>query len=201
MSDKIFQTLLSKEVDIYGQAKSFPTETVILNEDSYIKFIPIVLEGSLKVLRTEEDGREILLYYIKPGESCIMSFLGGLHNETSKIRAVVEEEAKILLIPVEKANEWVKEFPEWTDFIFKLYHKRFEELLQVVNAIAFQKLDSRLLHLLNQKAELFKSKELSVTHQQLADELGSTREVVSRVIKQMENEGLVRLGRNKISLM
>jgi CRP/FNR family transcriptional regulator len=201
MSDKIFQTLLSKQIDIYGQPKTFPAETVILNEDSYIKFIPIVLEGSLKVLRTEEDGREILLYYIKPGESCIMSFLGGLHNETSKIRAVVEEEAKILLIPVEKANEWVKEFPEWTDFIFKLYHKRFEELLQVVNAIAFQKMDSRLLHLLKQKSDLFKSKELSVTHQQLADELGSTREVVSRVIKQMENEGLVRLARNKISLM
>lgn len=201
MSNKIFQTLLSKQIDIYGQPKTFPAETVILNEDSYIKFIPIVLEGSLKVLRTEEDGREILLYYIKPGESCIMSFLGGLHNETSKIRAVVEEEAKILLIPVEKANEWVKEFPEWTDFIFKLYHKRFEELLQVVNAIAFQKLDSRLLHLLKQKSDLFKSKELSVTHQQLADELGSTREVVSRVIKQMENEGLVRLARNKISLM
>ena len=201
MSAKIFQTLLSKEVDIFGQAKSFPAETVILNEDSYIKFIPIVLEGSLRVLRTEEDGREILLYYIKPGESCIMSFLGGLHNETSKIRAVVEEDAKILLIPVEKANEWVKEFPEWTDFIFKLYHKRFEELLQVVNAIAFQKLDTRLLHLLNQKSDLFKSRELSVTHQQLADELGSTREVVSRVIKQMETEGLVRMARNKISLM
>ena len=201
MSDKIFQTLLSKQIDIYGQPKTFAAETVILNEDSHIKFIPIVLEGSLKVLRTEEDGREILLYYIKPGESCIMSFLGGLHNETSKIRAVVEEQAKILLIPVEKANEWVKEFPEWTEFIFKLYHKRFEELLQVVNAIAFQKLDTRLLHLLNQKAELFKSRELSVTHQQLADELGSTREVVSRVIKQMENEGLVRLARNKISLM
>ena len=201
MSDKIFQTLLSKEVDIFGQAKSFPEETVILNEDSYIKFIPIVLEGSLRVLRTEEDGREILLYYIKPGESCIMSFLGGLHHETSKIRAVVEEEAKILLIPVEKANEWVKEFPEWTDFIFKQYHKRFEELLQVINAIAFQKLDTRLLHLLNQKAELFKARELSVTHQQLADELGSSREVVSRVIKQMETEGLVRVARNKISLM
>ncbi|MEK6780552.1 MAG: Crp/Fnr family transcriptional regulator [Bacteroidota bacterium] len=201
MSEKIFQTSLNKEVDIFGQAKSFPAETVILTEDSYIKFIPIVLEGSLKVLRTEEDGREILLYYIKPGESCIMSFLGGFHNETSKIRAVVEEDSKILLIPVEKANEWVKTFPEWTDFIFKLYHKRFEDLLQVVNAIAFQKLDTRLLHLLNQKAELFKTRELTVTHQQLADELGSTREVISRVIKQMESEGLVRLARNKISLM
>ncbi len=201
MSDKIFQTLLGKEVDIFGLPKSFPADTVILSEDSHIKFIPIVLKGSLKVLRTEEDGREILLYYIKPGESCIMSFLGGLHNETSKIKAVVEEDAQILMIPVEKANEWIKKFPEWTDFIFKLYHKRFEELLEVVNAIAFQKLDSRLLHLLTQKAELFKSRELSVTHQQLAHELGSTREVVSRVIKQMENEGLVRLGRNKISLM
>ena len=201
MSDKIFQTLLNKEVDSFGQAKSFPSETVILNEDSHIRFIPIVLKGSWKVLRMEEDGREILLYYIKPGESCIMSFLGGLHHETSKIRAVVEEDAQLLMIPVEKANEWIKEFPEWTDFIFKLYHKRFEELLQVVNAIAFQKLDTRLLHLLNQKAELFKSRELSVTHQQLAHELGSTREVISRVIKQMENEGLVRLGRNKISLM
>jgi CRP/FNR family transcriptional regulator len=201
MSEKLFQTLLSKEVTNFGQAKSFPAETVILTEDSYIKFIPIVLEGSLKVLRTDEDGREILLYYIKPGESCIMSFLGGLHSETSKIRAVVEEDARILLIPVEKANEWVTTFPEWTDFIFKLYHKRFEELLQVVNAIAFQKLDTRLFHLLNQKAELFKTRELAVTHQQLADELGSTREVISRVIKQMETEGLVRLSRNKISLM
>lgn len=201
MANTIFQTLLSKEVDTFGVVKSFPAETVLLNEESSIKFIPIILNGSLKVLRTEEDGKEILLYYIKPGESCIMSFLGGLHNEPSKIRAVVEEDARILLIPVEKANEWVKQFPEWTDFIFKLYHKRFEELLQVVNAIAFQKLDTRLLHLLNQKAELFKSKELTVTHQQLADELGSTREVVSRVIKQMESEGLVRLSRNKISLM
>jgi len=201
MSEQIFHSLLSKAVDTFGQIKTFPVDTVILTEDSYIKFIPLVIEGSLKVLRTDEDGREILLYYIKPGESCIMSFLGGIHHETSKIRAVVEEEAKIHLIPVEKASEWIKEFPEWTDFIFKLYHKRFEELLNVVNAIAFQKLDTRLLHLLRQKAELFKSNELTVTHQQLADELGSTREVVSRVVKQMESEGLVRLSRNKISLM
>lgn len=130
-----------------------------------------------------------------------MSFLGGLHNEPSKIRAVVEEDARILLILAGKANEWVKQFPEWTDFIFKLYHKRFEELLQIVNAIAFQKLDTRLLHLLNQKSELFNSKEHTVTHQQLADELGSIRKVVSRVIKQKECEGLMRLSKNKISIM
>lgn len=197
----MFHSILQEEVSQFGQLKKFTTGTVILQEDSYIKAIPLVLKGSLKVMRTDPQDHEILLYYITPGESCIMSFLGGIHNETSKIKAVVEEDAEILFIPVEKASEWIKKFPEWSDFIFKLYHKRFEELLTAVNAIAFQKLDSRLLQLLKQKAELYKSKEISITHQQLADELGTAREAVSRVIKQMENEGLVKLARNKISLM
>ncbi len=201
MKAPLFHSLLSQEIQTYGQTRHFPAETVIQEERGYIKFVPIVVNGSIRVLRTEEDGREILLYYITPGESCIMSFLGGIHQETSKIRAIVEEEAEILLIPVEKASAWISQFPEWADFIFKLYHKRFEELLSVVDAIAFKKLDSRLLNLLKQKAELFQTHEIKVTHQQLADELGSTREVVSRVIKQMEKEGLVKLSRNKIHLM
>jgi CRP/FNR family transcriptional regulator len=197
----MFHSILKEEVSQFGQLKKFPIGAVILQEDSYIKAIPLVLKGSLKVMRTDPQGHEILLYYITPGESCIMSFLGGIHNETSKLKAVAEEDCEILFIPVEKASEWIKKFPEWSDFIFKLYHKRFEELLTAVNAIAFQKLDSRLLQLLKQKAELYKSKEISITHQQLADELGTAREAVSRVIKQMENEGLVKLARNKISLM
>jgi CRP/FNR family transcriptional regulator len=200
-TDKIFQTLLKEEVAQYGQVKKFPAGTVILQEDSYIKAIPLVLNGSLKVMRTDANGHEMLLYYITPGESCIMSFLGGIHNETSKVKAIVEEDAEILFIPVEKASEWVKKFPEWSDFIFRLYHKRFEELLAAVNAIAFQKLDARLLQLLKQKAELYQTKEIKITHQQLADELGAAREAVSRVMKQMENEGLVILARNKVTLL
>jgi CRP/FNR family transcriptional regulator len=196
-----FHSLLKEEVASFSELRKFPADSVILQEDSYIKMIPLVLSGSLKVVRTDANGHEILLYYIVPGESCIMSFLGGIHHETSKIKAIVEEEAEILLIPVDKASEWVKKFPEWSDFIFKLYHKRFEELLSVVNAIAFQKLDTRILHLLQQKATLFKSKEIRATHQQLADELGTTREAISRVCKQMENEGLITLFRNKITLM
>ena len=200
-TDSLFQTLLKDEVSAYGQLKKFPAGSVILQEDSYIKSIPLVLNGSLKVMRTDQDGHEILLYYITPGESCIMSFLGGLHNETSKMKVVVEEDAEILFIPVAKASEWVKKFPEWSDFIFKLYHKRFEELLSAVNAIAFQKLDMRLLQLLRQKSELYQTKDIKITHQQLADELGTAREAVSRVMKQMENEGLVVLSRNKITLL
>jgi CRP/FNR family transcriptional regulator len=199
--ENLFHTLLSKAVFASGQVKSFPAGSIILNINDYIKSIPIVLSGSIKVFRTDDDGREILLYYIKPAESCIMSFLAGFNHDTSKIKAIAEEDAEILLIPVSKASEWIKEFPEWTDFIFSLYQKRFEELLDVVNALAFQKVDARLLHLLKQKSALFQSIEIKVTHQQLANELGITREAVSRVLKQMEKDQLISLSRNKIFLL
>lgn len=120
----IFHSLLNKEVYDSGQVKSFPAGSVILNINAYIKSIPIVLSGSIKVMKSDEDGQEILLYYIKPGESCIMSFLAGIHNNTSKIKALVEEDAEILMIPVNKASQWICEFSEWTDFIFNLYQKR-----------------------------------------------------------------------------
>ncbi|TNE73066.1 Crp/Fnr family transcriptional regulator [bacterium] len=183
-----------------GTVKHVPSDTVLLMEQSMIRVIPVLLSGTIRVSRTDAQGKELLIYYIRPGESCIMSVLGGLHHEKSKIRAVVEEEAELLLIPTEKANEWVKTYPEWTDYILSLYQKRFDELLNVVNSIAFQRLDDRLLALLKQKAELQKKNELNITHQQLADDLGSTREVVSRLLKQMENQGLVALARNKITL-
>lgn len=197
----IFQSDLVKEIEDSGNLKHFSAGETIVNMDSYIKNIPVVISGSIKVIRTEEDGREILLYYLTPGESCIVSILAGMKNETSKIKAIVEEDADIMLIPANKAKEWVKKYPEWTDFIFNLYQKRFEELLDVVNSVAFQKIDARLLHLIRQKTQLYHSKEISVTHQQLADELGITREATSRVLKQMEKDHLLILSRNKIELL
>lgn len=151
-------------------------------------------------MRQDDEGREILLYYIKPGESCIMSFLAGIHEDTSKVRLVVEEDAEVLMLPIAKASEWVKLYPEWADFIFKLYHQRFEELLSVINEVAFQKLDDRIIELLKKKASVFQSKDFQITHQQLAIELGTTREVISRLLKQMENKALITLSRNKITL-
>jgi CRP/FNR family transcriptional regulator len=183
-----------------GFSKTFAEGETILNENAYIKAIPIVKTGSIRVMQTDEEGREILLYYIKAGESCIMSFLGGLHQDTSKVKAIAEEETEILFIPIDKVSLLIKEFPEWLDYIFRLYHKRFEELLEVVNAIAFKKLDERLLNYIKKKCEMTKSQTLFVTHEQLSHELGTARVVVSRLLKQMEDEGLVKLGRNKISL-
>lgn len=184
-----------------GISKEYEAGDILMSENSYIRSIPIVMRGSIKVIRTEEDGREILLYYIKAGESCIMSFLGGLHNETSKVKAEVEDDAEILFLPMDKVSLFIKEYPEWLDYIFRLYHKRFEELLDIVNAIAFKKVDERLLNLLHKKSELNNSKIIQTTHEQLANELGTARVVVSRLLKQLEENGEVQLGRNKITLM
>jgi CRP/FNR family transcriptional regulator len=192
LKEKLYENSIRKE---------FVTGDIILNENSNIRAIPIVTRGSIRVMRTDEEDKEILLYYIKAGESCIMSFLGGMHHETSKVKAVAEEDTEILFLPMEKVTLFIKEYPEWLDYIFRLYHKRFEELLEVVNAVAFKKMDERLLNFIQKKCEHTRSNTLTVTHEQLANELGTARVVVSRLLKQMEDEGLVKLGRNKITLV
>lgn len=184
-----------------GTIKQYKEGDVIMNENSYIRAIPIVLQGSIRVMRVDEEGKEIFLYYIKSGESCIMSFLGGIHQETSKVKAVAEEDVEILFVPIEKASLLIKENAEWLDYIFRLYHKRFEELLSVVNEVAFKKMDDRILHYLKEKQKLSGSNDIAITHQELADELGTARVVVSRLLKQLETDGFLKLGRNKISLM
>lgn len=192
MKDKLYEM---------GTIKLYKEGEIIMNENSYIRAIPIVLTGSIRVMRVDEEGREILLYYIRPGESCIMSFLGGIHSETSKVKAVAEEDVEILFIPIEKAGMLIKDNSEWLDYIFRLYHKRFEELLSVVNEVAFKKMDDRILHFLKEKQKLTGSNEIAITHQELSEELGTSRVVVSRLLKQMEGEGMVKLGRNKILLV
>lgn len=192
---------LQEKLVAYGIAKHFTEGSIILDEQAHIRSIPIVTQGSIRVIRTDEEDRELFLYYITAGESCIMSFLGGLHHDTSKVKAIAEEDTDILFIPIEKVSALIKEYPVWLDYIFRLYHKRFEELLDVINEIAFKKMDERLLSFIRKKCELTKSSTLYVTHEQLANELGTARVVISRLLKQMESEGLVSLGRNKISLL
>ncbi|MEO6948261.1 MAG: Crp/Fnr family transcriptional regulator [Ginsengibacter sp.] len=185
----------------HGIQKNYLAGEIILNDNANIRAIPIVIKGSAKVMRADEEGKEILLYYLKAGESCIMSFLGGMHHEISKVKVIAEEDTEILFLPMEKVSLFTKEYPQWIDYIFMLYNKRFEELLEVVNAVAFKKMDERLLNFIRKKCEHTKSKTLNVTHEQLANELGTARVVVSRLLKQMEDEGLVELGRNKITLV
>lgn len=192
---------LREQLTSMGITREFNEGDVILQEHGYIRAIPIVLNGSIRVMRNDDDGREILLYYIRPGESCIMSFLGGIHQDTSKVTAVAEEPTEILLIPIDRLPQLIREHPQWLEYIFRLYHKRFEELLEVVNSVAFKKMDERLSDFIHKKVEMTGDKTVHITHEQIAAELGTARTVVSRLLKQMEHEGTVKLGRNKISLM
>jgi len=192
---------MREELEDLGFIKKYPEGSVILNENAYINTIPIVIKGSVKVMQSDDDFREMLLYYLQPGETCIMSFLGGMHHETSKVKAVAEQDSEILFIPINKVSQLIKDYPEWLDYIFRLYHKRFEELLEVTNAVAFKKMDERLLQFIQKKCEIANTNTINITHEQLANELGTARVVVSRLLKQMENEGLVELGRNRITLL
>ena len=187
----------------YGTVKQLRRDDVLVAEDAYIRSIPIVLSGALRVTRHDPDGKELLLYYVKAGESCVMSFLGGLHNERSRIQAVADDDTEVFILPIDQATHWLKEFPEWTEYFMRIFMRRFEELLDVVNAVAFHKLDERLLDLLRKKSTSSGDRltALTVTHQQLANDMGTSREVVSRLLKQLERDGKVTLGRNRIELM
>lgn len=195
-----FSPALQQEMDEVGIRKTMTAGSLVLRENSYIHSIFILVSGSVRIMRTEDEGREILLYYLKPGQSCITSFLSGLHEDTCKVRAMVEEDAEILFIPINKAKEWITKYQEWANFIFHLYHIRFEELLTVINAIAFEQLDDRIMALLNKKKEVYQSNDFNITHQQIAEELGTTREVISRLLKQLEKRGKILLGRNRVIL-
>jgi CRP/FNR family transcriptional regulator len=199
---KLFETSsVPATIQQDGFSKTFPAGEVILKEESYIRAVPMVITGVIQVLRTDDEGREILLYEIRPGESCIMSFLGGLHHETSKVRAVAAEDTEVIFIPADKISQVLKESPQMLDYVFRLYHKRFEELLEMVNAVAFKKVDQRLMALLLKKAAQNQLNEIQITHEKLANELGTARVVVSRLLKQFEAAGKVALGRNRITVL
>lgn len=176
----------------------FEAGQTIIDKGQYIKIVPIIIQGSVKVLRTDEDGHELFLYYIEGGETCAVSLTCCSTSTPSSIKAVAEEKTTILGVPVRKHEEWANEYRQWKDFVALTYQKRFQELLLTIDAIAFQKMDERLLSYLATKSGQLKSLELAVTHQEIASELGSSREVISRLLKQLEKKKLVELGRNII---
>jgi len=165
-----------------------------------IVYMPLLLKGQLRILREDEEGHELLLYYIRPGETCAMSLTCCSGNAVSNVRAVAEEDTELLLLPIQIIDEWTTKYPSFKSFILKTYQKRFEELLNTIDSIAFHNLDDRLSQLLKQKSEK-EGRELKTTHQELANQLNSSREVISRLLKQMERKGKIQMGRNKITLL
>lgn len=191
---------LASEIMSVSKTMEIPQDTEILREGQYVKVIPIVLEGLIKVFTRHED-KDLLLYYIKPDESCIMSFAASLKNEPSKVFASTEEDTTALLLPVDKVSKWVKQFPDLNALFFQQYNERYTDLLETIHHVLFDKMDKRLYDHLKKKAEMTNSNMLKVSHRQIANELGTAREVISRVMKKLEAEGKVKQHQNSIELL
>jgi len=168
--------------------KDIPKNTEILRQGQYVKVIPLLLKGLIKVF-SRHNNKELLLYYIEPNESCVMSFAASLKNEPSKIFALTEEDTTAILLPVDKVSKWVKQYPDINSLFFQQYNKRYSDLLDTINHVLFEKMDKRLYNYLKEKVKLTNKNPLKISHRQIAEELGTAREVVSRVMKKLENEG------------
>ena len=174
---------------------------VLLKKGQYIKLLPLVLNGAVKVVREDEEGREILIYYIKPGESCALSFSAYMHNKQSDIKAVCDEETQLILVPSRLVKDWLRLYPSWQQFALQLYDIRFAELLHTVEDIAFKKMDERLVDYLKEKLTLQNKETLHITHQQIAQDLATSREVITRLLKQLAQKGMIELARNEIKII
>jgi CRP/FNR family transcriptional regulator len=193
------------EEELQQKIQEFPVldldvETIILKEHSYIKEIPLVLEGSVKVFKVDETGKEIILYHILPGESCVLSITSCLNDRESKAQAIIEQKTKLITIPADIVKEWMNSFPGWRKFVMKLYYERLDELLSLVDNIAFKQVDHRLIDKLS-KLQKEQGDVIKITHQSLANEIGTAREVVSRLLKHLEIEGKLRLERGYIKIL
>lgn len=191
---------LQEQIVGVSQVVEIAENTEILREGQYIKVIPLVIEGLLKVFTKYED-KELLLYYIQPNESCVMSFTASLKNEPSKVFAITEENTKLLLLPVDKVSKWIEEFPDLNNLFFQQYNLRYSDLLETINQLLFDKMDKRLLDYLLEKVKLTKKNPLKISHRQIASELGTAREVISRVMKKLENENKVKQHSNSVEIL
>jgi CRP/FNR family transcriptional regulator, anaerobic regulatory protein len=181
-----------------GQLMTFEPGDAIMEPGKYIKMVPVVLEGAIKVLRPGDDGKELFLYYLDPGETCALSLTCCTAAKPSEIRAVAEDFTLILAIPIQLHELWLEKFKQWKEFVNLTYQQRFQELLSTLDAVAFKKMDQRLMDYIIKKMRQQKSTELYTTHQEIALELGTSREVVSRLLKQLEKRKWIELGRNVI---
>lgn len=191
---------LLQQIKAENEVHTFEEGQVIVDFYKYIRHIPYILSGNVKVVSEDEQNNEIVLYHLKAGDSCVMSILGAINQTASKVKAITISPTEVVFIKPEKAALWLRKNPDWIDFIFSLYQARFEELLRVATHANLQTNNDRIAHFLEQRASLLKTRTLTLTHQEIAQDLGTSREVVSRILKKMEKQGKLQLLRGKVIL-
>jgi len=198
---QLLESELQEEIEKSGKIMTVERDEILIDLDEVISFLPLIYDGTIKVHREDDEGKEILLYYVEAGNTCAQSLSCCMSNKRSTIRAEAEEETTFISIPINKLDEWMSKYPSWKEFIMGTYSYRFEELLRTVDELAFKKLDERLLHYLMHKSKISGNQVLNVSHREIAYDLNSSREVISRLLKQLERMGEIKLGRGKIELL
>lgn len=196
-----FEPNLIDELSAEGAIREAKAGEVIMRTGQYMKSTMLVLDGIIKVFRENEEGGEFLMYYIKPGEACALSIICAAKMEASEITAVAMEDSILLSIPLQYMDEWMSKYKTWYYFVLETYRNRFEEMLTLVDQVAFRNMDERLEFYLKRHAEVNQVRIVQLSHQQIADELNSSREVISRLLKKMEQRGMLKLHRNFIELL
>jgi len=197
----IFEKELIEEMAEVGHLKSVKAGEKIIEIGDYVTYMPLLISGAIKILREDKDGDELLLYFLERGDTCAMTLSCCLGETKSEIRAVAEKETEIIMIPIEKMEEWISKYKTWSHFVFESYQSRLTEMLDTIDTIAFLNMDQRLMRYLQDKAKINQNELLQVTHQDIAYDLHTSRVVISRLLKKLKLEGKIELQRNSIKVL
>ena len=196
-----FEEALRREIIEYGMLKKVSTGDLMIDIGDYVRSMPLLISGAIKIMREDDNGDELVLYFLEKGDACAMTMTCCMGSTRSKIRAVAASDTLLIMIPVQKMEEWIIKFRTWRSFVFESYDTRFEEMLSVINALAFQQMDERLYNYLKDKAMVLGDAIITNTHQEISKDLNTSRVVISRLLKQLENSGYVQLHRNHIEIL
>lgn len=196
-----FQNELINNIEQHCTIMEAKAGDIIMKTGQYIRHTVLVVKGKVKIYREDAEGNEFFMYYLLPGQACAISMICATKAETSQIMAKVEEEADLIIIPLHLMDKWMTEFKSWYEFVIETYRSRFEEVLFVIDQIAFRSMDERLEFYLQRNAKANSTTHIQASHQEIANDLSTSREVISRLLKKMEQRGLVNLHRNDIELL
>ncbi|MBA4153828.1 Crp/Fnr family transcriptional regulator [Flavobacterium sp.] len=197
----IFEEALIEEIAEVSLLRDFSEGDILIDFGDYIKKMPLLIEGAIKILREDFDEGELLLYFIEKGDTCAMTMACCMGETKSEIRAVAETKGIVIMIPVHKMEEWLGKYKSWRNYVFNSYNNRLKEMLSAIDNLAFMKMDERLLNYLFDKSKINHSKEIHATHQEIAYDLHTSRVVVSRLLKALENDNKIKLHRASIELL
>lgn len=198
---ELFEEELINEIIQVGTYKEVPEGFKLMEIGDYVRGMPLLISGVIKILRDDQDGDELLLYYLEKGNTCSMTMVCCMGDSKSEIRAIAETDAKLIMVPIQKMEEWTAKYKSWRNFVFSSYHLRLNELLSTLDSIAFQKMDERLIGYLKEKSRVTQDDIIHNTHQEIAYELHSSRVVISRLLKKLEELGKIELHRNFIKIL